>query len=399
MMRRQLIAGIAAAAVLSLALGGCATASSPAGSDDQIEVTVAVQFAKGGWDGNPFDEFAQQVTEASDGRITFDLHYSDSLVKAAEVPGAMQDGVVDMALIYASYNPSLFPINNWAAKLGFVGDRSRLEGYLAQAGAVNEWAMNEDILMDEFTQQGIHVLANTQVIPVFDLLCKEEVRTLDDAAGLRVRVAGEPWADEARELGMEPVQLLGSEMYEGLQRGVVDCVMIHPAAYVDSGLWELAPYHVAADHTGWSQYYLSLSQTFWDGLPDWAQAAFEESVPFWMQSVATNYSDKIRTFFEEGPEKYDIQSTQPAADYAEALSDYHEGLLDGGLAASAPEGLDEEAIASLIDRRLEAQEKWESLTFDAELGLGDYTTWAEWVESVPETPDLTPWRKLLESNR
>lgn len=391
--------GAAAAVVGLIGCSQSATSTEGGGEDEQIEVTLATLFAQGGWESDALDTYAERVTEASDGRITFDVHYAESLVKGPEIPGALQDGVADLAVVYPVYTPADFPISNWIAKLGFISEESHMEGYLATAGAQNDWAMNESLIQDEFQAQGSTVLANMLNVPAFDLLCRDEAPTsLEDLKGLRVRVGGEAWAAEATELGMEPVQLTGAEMYEGFQRGVVDCVLLHPGANIDSGMWEIGKHHIAARFSGWNQYYLTVSNLFWDDLPDWAKDIFQEEATYWMEQVATNYSGKAQTFFTEGKSEYGVEFLQPDADFSGALEEYHADLLNGRLADEAPDVLSKEDAQGLIDRRLEAQDKWEGIVSDANLGLGTDKTWSDWVATHPDPVDLTEWRALLDSD-
>ncbi len=55
------------------------------------------------------------------------------------------------------------------------------------------------------------------------LFCKEEISSITDLNGRKVRVSGAPAADTLKELGATAVNMTGGEVYQALQRGIVDC--------------------------------------------------------------------------------------------------------------------------------------------------------------------------------
>jgi TRAP-type C4-dicarboxylate transport system substrate-binding protein len=61
----------------------------------------------------------------------------------------------------------------------------------------------------------------------YSLMCAKPIKTTDDIKGLKVRTAG-GYNFLAIKLGAVPVNLTSGEIYEGLQRGQLDCVLGAP---------------------------------------------------------------------------------------------------------------------------------------------------------------------------
>lgn len=96
----------------------------------------------------------------------------------------------------------------------------------------------------EYERHNLRVLQATST-PAYNLLCNTPVNSLETARGKRVRAIGAVWADTAEALGMTPVSIPWNEAYEGLQRGVFDCMVINPNQYVDGlVLRDVAPEYV-----------------------------------------------------------------------------------------------------------------------------------------------------------
>src|SRR5690606_1109227 len=90
----------------------------------------------------------------------------------------------------------------------------------------------------------IKVLQSTST-PAYNLLCNKPVNSLESAKGIRARAIGAVWSDTVEALGMTPVSIAWNEAYEGLQRGVFDCMVINPNQYADGLiLKDVAPEYV-----------------------------------------------------------------------------------------------------------------------------------------------------------
>src|SRR5699024_10950283 len=109
---------------------------------------------------------------------------------------------------------------------------SQLQGYgSAQFGQENQ------AIQDEIQEAGIvTLLTMVQQMPNNPMICMgEPVQSVADFSGKRIRVPGAGWATEVEALGATPVNVVQAEVYEALERGVIDCAVQSPGNSLDLG--------------------------------------------------------------------------------------------------------------------------------------------------------------------
>ncbi|MGF9660483.1 hypothetical protein AAIH25_01285 [Arthrobacter crystallopoietes] len=384
------IAGISAIGLLS-ACGGSGAGASAGGQDVTVNASAPYGpdhvFSKG------MVAFGDAVTEASDGSVSFDWNYGDSVVKQPDLAAALSDGIMDIGFVGPAFTPAEFPADAWASRLGIGGDTRPVVGVLASAAAMIEFGLTEPELAAEQQEFGLYpVLPRFQHFDNYQLLCKEPVDTLDAAAGKRVRVGGNTYAKEAENLGMIPVSLSGAEIYEGFERGVVDCFIGGEVDMLGLGLAELGKDYTAVNLPGWNSVSIDTGGAFHEELSDEQKKAFNAGIPAFLDELFTGYLEEQHQFFKDGAAS-GIEFHEPAADMQAKIDAHHDKVLSE-LKSSAPEGITDPSAT--VDRYTELQKKWVGIVEDLGYDQG-VTTKAEWVEKFPENPqiDLGPWLDAL----
>lgn len=391
---------------LALVLAGC-SGSDPAdgsGGGESAPQTIRVQeiFAPGEAFADSTQAFGDSVTEATDGTVEFEYFWSNSIVPTNEIAGAMNDGLLDMGRIQPPASPADFPTMNWLSSASNLNTEAFPAGLLQKIGAHLEFAMTSEAggaqLDSELNTLGIKYIGAFALVQQYDLFCSKPVETLEDFSGLKVRVAGQAWVDEITNLGGEPVTLLPEEIYEGFQRGIVDCVMTYPTHYVNSGLWELGGYYIPLKLNGWNQDGLTISNAAWDGLSEEQQAAMYDGVRAWLKTFVGRQLDGYWRFITEGGSEHGVQYADPEPEIQESIDEHHERVIDG-LAASAPAGVtDPDAIVEeYVDLHAEWLDIVAELGYDVEGdGVADFIASLEDPEAPPsEQIDLDPWLDAL----
>lgn len=162
------------------------------------------------------ERFAQLVNEKSGGELNIEVYHAGALgLKEADMLRILQQGMVDMALLYGEY---------------YTRDAPALASVYAQ-GAITESSQHNDILdvisalYDEgFANWNIQVVGGV-VAPIFDvgLHCKEPVNTLEELQDKKVRVWSRHLVDTFDLLDISAQVIPQNDMYMALQTGVVDC--------------------------------------------------------------------------------------------------------------------------------------------------------------------------------
>lgn len=385
----RIVAALAAATVL---LAGCAGGGGGGGAGSKT-TTLKFQeiFAPGEAFADASKAYGDAVTEATGGTVTFEYFWSNSVAPTDEVAAAMNDGLLDMGRIQPPASPADYPIINWLSSASNLNTASFPAGLLQKVGAHLELFLNSQDLEQELGKLGIRYIAPLALVQQYDLLCKKPVTSLADLKGRKIRTAGQAWVDEAKNLGAQPVTLLPEEIYEGYQRGIVDCVMTYPTHYINSGLWELGGYYVPLQLNGWNQDGLTISKAAWDKLDENQRREMYRAVRTWLESFISTQIRAYWRFATEAPQ-HGVTLGQPLAEVQTVIDRHHEEVL-AKLPTTAPKGVSDPG--GLLDRYADLHDKWlgivKDLGFDTEgQGLQSFLDSLD-DPTKPPAIDLDPW--------
>jgi TRAP-type C4-dicarboxylate transport system substrate-binding protein len=350
-------------ALSSCAGGGRAVANDGGGSLQDMEpITISWTDynAESSSYGKAFQAFAAEVEEKTDGKVTFEPYYSSALMPGEEFLTGVGSGAADMGNLGVSYFPTELPITNWQLNMGSMTNKSFPHGILSGSAAAREAFVGNDALVAEFTDHNLKVLTATNHYQQYDLLCTKPVDSLADAKGLRTRVGGGVWVKEVEALGMIPVPLPVGEMYEGLQRGVIDCVVLHTGGDIDYGLWEIAPHYTPISMSTYPGSAVAINLDTWNALPADVQQIVEDASGTLWETVLTNSISRYAQFAIEGPEKHNIQFHDPR-ELDKVLASHQESVTEN-LADLAPASL-KDPEGFIADYRA-SLEKWTAVLTD-----------------------------------
>lgn len=398
--RSPRVAGVTATlSVAALALTACgggtdATSDIESFADmETVNLKVATIYGPDNYSTQAIEAYTESVTEATDGKVTFEFFYAGSLLPQNEMAQGLSDGTIDFAEFMPVYTPADYPVDNWASKLGFMSESSPIVGSTQAKSATWDFAYHEPAFAEEMTSNNIHgLIPRSQTVHTYDLACKTPVTSLEDIQGKRIRVGGEAWAGEVENLGGTPVNLPSSESYTALQQGVTDCHLGGAQEIDGMGLTDVAKHYTALGLTGWTSAALGLNQDTWDELPSIAQDAFVEQLPTLALAQAEQANGATFEFFtnaaDAGVEFHEIDDAMQ-----EKIDTYHEGLLTS-LVEDAPAEVEDPQAA--VDYYLASHEKWKTILTD-ELGYSDdAASWAEYVEQNDEVvEDFEAWAEKV----
>ncbi len=329
-----------AAALLagSLALASCSGGSTA--GDESGESTHTFSVASFLIDGTPNADmvhwFLDTVTEKSDGRITFEYFAAEALCPAAEIVQCVSDGRADMGITPPTYTPDKFPLQNLAA-LPFMTDDNQ-----AMMAAFHHLNQTSEQFASESSDIGLHNLGYWSAgASIFGT--KTKLAEPDDFSGLRIRAVGDGLLSALEATGASPVALTAGEMYEGVERGVIDGVANNLDAPISYKLTEVLDNWT---DTGYGHYItigMWMSQPAYDSLPADLQKVVDEV------EETLNGGEGIAVFAETAATQCDYMLEQPDVSLTrwddETISDFKK--LTGDSAKKA--WLDTAASAGVAD--------------------------------------------------
>lgn len=200
-----------------------------------------------------FLEFVGFIEEYSGGKITFDVTYANGIVSnILEWDDGLLDGRLDIAFFYPQYDPAEYPVNNLYADVGVLRDPRAITGFYAAEIWMQEVGLGTPEVVAEYIDRGILPLQILSPDGPMIMFCTEPVTTLADMQGKQIRASSPTLARQINELGGVGVSMPYPEVYEALQRGILDCLVGSHALAVTTGTLEVAPYITHSASVSWA---------------------------------------------------------------------------------------------------------------------------------------------------
>jgi C4-dicarboxylate-binding protein DctP len=230
--------------------------------------------------GKGADRFKQLVEERSKGRIKVEIYPNSQLYKDKEEMEALQLGSVQMLA------PSLAKFGPLGVKEFEVFDLPFLFKDDAAFRAVTDGDVGKS-LFAKLETKGIKGLA------IWDngfhiMSANRPLHVAADFKGLKMRIQSSKVLDaQMRALGAMPQVMAFSELYQGLQSGVVDGTEGVPSNFYTQKIYEVQK-HITLSNHGHLAYAVIVNKKFYDGLPADLRGVIDSAV-----KDATTYANAI----------------------------------------------------------------------------------------------------------
>lgn len=347
--------------MVTMSLVGCASQGSGGHMDgdgstsDPVQLTLTTFSGESSESGRIAREFVDEVETQSNGGIKIQPYFSASLAPAQETMSVLESGIADIGVFATSYYPAELPTSNLALEMGSVPSNAFPLGTLSGNAATWETFATDPAVLSEFHSSGLQPLAATSPYQSYDLLCADPVEGPSDLVGKRVRTPGRVLSAEAEALGMVPVSIDVSEIYEGLQRGVIDCVILQPGAYISFGLWDVAHHWVPVNMSAQPGTVLAMSAARWNSLSPSAQKVINDAaLNFWANNVRSFFAE-YEKWTTDGPSEHGLRIDDPTAIDRELIGLQANRL--SGIADRAPSSV--RGAEAFIERYKNRVARWE----------------------------------------
>lgn len=267
-MNHKYLAGAVAIAAVAVLTTACSSLTgTDAGGD--LDLKFASYNVPDAAESKATAAWADKVSEATDGQVTVEFFYQESLLSGVETLPGVADGRADMGFIADAYYPAELPLTT-VVGLPFVTSNAE-----AQGRAFIDLYENNDALAAEWEEQGVHALLWAPV-PANLVALKEPTSGIDDLDGRKIRGYG--YVSQALEAaGASTVGIAQVEVYEALQRGVLDGTSgtsLDIAA--DRDYQEVAPHYVDFNTGNYAITAIVINRSVWESMSDDVRAAITE---------------------------------------------------------------------------------------------------------------------------
>jgi C4-dicarboxylate-binding protein DctP len=230
--------------------------------------------------GKGAERFKQLAEERTGGRVKVEVYPNSQLFKDGEEMEALQLGSVQMLA------PSVSKFGPLGVKEYEAFDIPYIFPDKAVLTRVTEGPIGAS-LFKKLESKGIVGLAYWDN-GMKGMSANKPLRDPQDAKGLKMRIQSSKVLDaQMRQIGAIPQVMAFSEVYQGLQTGVVDGTENTPSNYYSQKVHEVQKYLTLTNH-GYIGYAVIANKRFWDGLPPDIRAQLESAM-----RDATTYANSI----------------------------------------------------------------------------------------------------------
>ena len=245
-------------ALLVFAFTSCGKSSEAGEENYNLKFSLAV--SESNFQAESWRTWADAVTEATDGRVTFTFYYDDTLIDANAEYQQLLAGVADIADVHRYANDGFNISEVW---------KSLTSGIPEDAAVDFSYRLYEefDAISDEFKDvkvlaQGFNGGTMYQLLTV-----NKEVKQPSDMAGLTIWCEAD-WNGFVEKCGATPVNTPFSEVYSSLQKNMYDGMLIPTETLQSCNFAEVCKYCVKLNLSYASAPGHLMNMDTWNSLPD-----------------------------------------------------------------------------------------------------------------------------------
>ncbi|WP_404380499.1 TRAP transporter substrate-binding protein [Caenispirillum salinarum] len=211
---------------------------------------------------------AEQLDKMSGGNIDLRVFEPGKLVKGTEIYDAVGSGKVDSGYVWAGYEIGKLPAAALYGAVPFGMEPAQFAAWMLEKGG-------QEMMEEIYAPQNIVPLFCGTISPESAGWFTFPLENLDQVKGLKIRFAG-LGGEILQKLGASVTLLPGSELFEALEKGVIDATEFSlPVVDEQLGFYKVAKfYHLPGWHQPSTNQYLYINKKKWDDLDEQTQAMF-----------------------------------------------------------------------------------------------------------------------------
>jgi TRAP-type C4-dicarboxylate transport system substrate-binding protein len=249
--RRTFVAGsLAASATSSLSFG-------LAWAKDELKLHSFVPPTHIIW-AHVLVPWAQEIAKISKDELTIRMFPAMQLGgRPPDLYRQVLQGISDITFTLPGYTSAEFPMMALTELPGTADS--------ADDGTKKLWAHFDKYLARDYKGTKPLMLWNSDTASIMSRA--KPVRTLDDFKGMKIRTPSAAQSSQLEALGATPIDMPVTQIYNSLDRGVIDAAMIPMSAALDFKLIEVAKYFTVEAPLGRSPFLVAMSQARYGRLP------------------------------------------------------------------------------------------------------------------------------------
>ncbi|MCF0238457.1 MAG: TRAP transporter substrate-binding protein [Sphaerochaetaceae bacterium] len=246
------------------------------------------------------EHFAELIKERTNGRIEIQVYPGGQLGGSKDVIQSLQLGAIDMC------NEPSSNLTGWGCNIEYLDIISLPFMFrdVDHAVAVMDGEIGQGI-SKAINESGFGIIALDHFVAgARNIFTNKPITKLSDIKGLKIRVQQSAiYIDTFKAFGASPTPLDNSEVYSGIQTGVIDGAENPVKGYLNNKFYEVAKYY------SWSNYLIQpstmfISQITWNRLSDADKEIFKqaaaETTEWFQELTASKLDGQIKTLSDAG---------------------------------------------------------------------------------------------------
>ena len=230
-----------------------------------------------------WEPFCQEVEEKTEGRVKIYFHPGSVLVKGDETYDAVVTGTVDMGFTLQSYTTGRFPLTS-ILEFPFMFTTSK------QVCLTTAELLKTNAAFQKEYGDVIPVWVGATDVSM--MVATKKVNKVDDLKGLRIRTPGVIQNDVAEALEIVPISMPYAEVYDAIQRGVVDGTFGPQCSILEHNFHEVAKELLQFELYA-TPLFVSLNKTSWSKISGEDQAVISEIMDQLPQKIGEQYDSRV----------------------------------------------------------------------------------------------------------
>jgi TRAP-type transport system periplasmic protein len=214
-----------------------------------------------------FEPFIKDIEDLTDGRVSGTMYAANALGEADAQFDLTVSGVADMAMALHSYTPGRFPATS-VTELPFMGKN-------AEDGTRIFWSLYEkfpEVFDNE--HEGTNIAWLFKNDPAQILTVDKPIHSPEDLEGLKIRTPSPAANGILESYAAIPVSMPMGEVYEAMQRGVVDGALAPTSVITNFQLGDVTGY-ITKGNFYTSSLFVVMNPTTWEQISPKDQEAIE----------------------------------------------------------------------------------------------------------------------------
>jgi TRAP-type mannitol/chloroaromatic compound transport system substrate-binding protein len=209
---------------------------------------------------------AEKVDAMSGGTMKLQVFEPGKLVKGTEIFDAVSQGKIDSGYVWAGYEIGKLPSSALFGAQPFGLEPNEMAAFMMERGG-------QQMMEEIYAKHNIVPLFCGTISPEAAGWFKFPLENLEQVKGLKVRFAG-LGGEVMQKMGASVVLLPGSELFEALEKGVIDATEVSlPTVDEQLGFYKVVKYyHLPGWHQPSTSQYLYINKAKWDALEDTQRA-------------------------------------------------------------------------------------------------------------------------------